>query len=487
MGLSTKLFRNTSYLTIGNQIGNLLQFLFFVYFARQFGDKIVGQYSFAFSFAFLFSVVADLGLSPYIIREVARDESGTRQIFAQCLSARLVAIAFSALLAVMTIFVFRDNLSGNTINTIMLLGLFHIFFSVADIFLAELKGHDRMGLVAILTILLRFVIVAGGIFLMKLQFEFLVVLTCFPAAGFIYLVTCIYSSSRYFSNCKPQFKALNLGSLFTTLLPFAFTVLFVEALYHQDILMLGFLQDDRAVGIFSPAYTIILAILGVLAFVHTALLPTFSRLYIESESTLIHISGQWLRYLVLVGLPAATGLFAISDRLVLLLFSDSFKYSGEVLKILSWAVALSFSATIYSVLLTAINRQTQKVIAVGACLALNVTLNILLIPTLSYKGAAIAKLMTEGLHLVLMAYLVSKYLTSLSLHKILLKPALSCLLMYSFVRLFDQWNLIFVVLICVLVYLLSLVVLRGYTKEEIELIKYLFFQKLLRTKGSLEA
>lgn len=482
MGLITKLFKNTGYLTIGNQIGNLLQLLFFLYFARRFGEKIVGQYSFAFSFTYIFLSFANLGLSAYMMREIARDRSGNRQIFAKCLSLRFFFIALSSLLAIVIVLVFFGNFSKETIKIIVLLGLFQIFFSIADIFLAEFKGHDQMGLVSILNIFFRFVIAGTGIILIFFGFDFLKVLICFPFGSFIYLVLCIYLSFYYFNNIQLQFKGLNLTGLFIEILPFMFTVIFVEALYHQDILILRFLQDNQAVGIYATAQKIILAFLGTLIFVHTALLPTFSRLYIESHTKLIDISKQSLRYLLLLGLPLATGIYAISDKLIIFLFSNSFSQSIDVLRILCWTIALGLIAATYSILLTAINRQTEKVIVVGICLAFNITFNFILIPKLSYNGAATAKLMTEALHLILMAYMVSKYLASISVYKILIKPALSCLLMYIFIQFFHQWHLIYLIIISPFVYFISLVMMRAYNKEEIEGIKRFCLKIFLNRK-----
>lgn len=471
MGLGIKLLKNTTYLTAGNQIGNLVQFLFFLFFAREFGEKVVGQYSFAFSFTYLFSVFADLGLSPYMMREVARDQSETRQIFASCLTARLFALGVSALLAVAIILIFPSQFPKETISIIVLLATFQIFVSIADVFLGEFKGHDRMGLVALLTIFLRFSISGVGILLIIFQYSLLTVLTCFPIGSFVYLLICIILSFYYFKDYSLKFQSLKLISLFVTIFPFTLTAIFVEALYHQDILMIGFLRGDRDLGIFSAAQRIVLPLLGALVFVHTALLPTFSRLYVESQAALIRVSQQWVRYLLLVGLPIATGLFAISDQLILIFFSNSFRHSADVLKILSWTIALGLVAATYSVLLTAINRQTQKVVAIGICLAFNIFLNLLLIPRLSYNGAAIAKLLTEGLHLGLMAYLVSKYFTSISIHRVLSKPAISCLAMYFVIQFLSQWHLVFVIPLSALVYLLSLGALRCYSKEELEFVK----------------
>lgn len=486
MGLVTRLFKNTGYLTIGNQIGNLLQFLFFLYFARRFGEKIVGQYSFAFSYTYLFLSLADLGLSAYMMREIARDSSGNRRIFVSCLSLRFFSIALSSLFAIIIALLFFKNYPNETIKIMAMLGLFQIFFSIADIFIAEFKGHDRMGLVSILNIFFRFLISATGIILIFFGFDFLKVLICFPFGAFIYLILCIYLSFHYFEDAQLVFKGLNLKDLFIEILPFMFTVIFVETFYHQDILILGFLQDNETVGIYAAPQKIILAFLGTLVFVHTALLPTFSRLYIESRSKLVDISKQSLRYLLLIGLPIATGLYAISDKLIVFLFSNSFSQSIDILKILSWTIALGLAAATYSVLLTAINRQTDKVIVIGICLAFNIAFNFVLIPKLSHNGAAISKLMTETLHLIMMAYMVSKYLSPIPICKVVVKPALSSLLMYVFIRFFQHWHLINLIIISPFVYFLSLVIMRAYNKEEIEGLKR-FYLKILSNRKPLKA
>jgi O-antigen/teichoic acid export membrane protein len=465
-----RLLKNTGYLMISNQAGNLLQFLFFLYVAREFGQGSVGQYSFAFSFTYIMSVLADLGLSAYMMREVARDRSGTRRIFARCLSLRLSALALFTGLAVLVVVVFFENFRGETVAIVVLLGLYQLFVSVADIFVAELKGHDRMGLVSLLTFFAKGIIAGGGIILLLLHFNFLTVLTCFPLGALIYMGFCLFLSSRLFKNIKPRFRELRLAGLAKEIMPFALAFVFIEALYHLDILMLRFFGTDQAVGVYSAANRIILAVLGVNVFVHTALIPTFSRLFIDSPPQLIDLSKRTLRYLVVTGLPLAVGTFAISDKIIPVLYSNGFGDSIGPLKVLSWTIAVGFAAAPFSVLLTAINRQKEKVLAIGFVLVLNGTLNAVLIPGMSSMGAAWAKIAAEIMHLILMAFLAAKYLTLLPLPKILFKPALSCAVMYIFIRVFPSWSLIAVIPTAAAVFAVSLAIVRGYSREEIELV-----------------
>jgi len=401
-----------------------------------------------------------------------------KQLFVKCLKLRFYSIAVSTFIGVALIFLFIEKFSQETILIILLLGSYHLFYSIADIFLAKFKGYDRMGLVALLSILLKFIILCPAILLILLKFDFMKVLICFPVGSFLFLIVCIYLSLDFFKGTKTEGQKLSIKEIFIEILPFTFALLFASALYHQDILILKFFHNDQIVGIFSAANVIVLAFIGILAFVHTAFLPTFSKLFLESRAKLIEVSRQSLRYLLLLSLPIATGLYAISSKLIVFLYSDTFIKSVDVLNILCWTIVFGFGAITFSALLIAINRQKEMVIVIGICLAFNLVANLLLVPDYSYNGAAIAKLMTEALHLILMSYLGFKYLASLFVREMVLKQILSCLLMLVVVKFLYEWNLLILILAGSIVYILSLAALKAYSKEEIELVKK-FCKKIL--------
>jgi O-antigen/teichoic acid export membrane protein len=471
MGLGSRLLKNIGYLTVGSQVGNLLQFLFFLFFARSFGQEVVGQYSFAFSFTFLFLIGADLGLGTYLIREVAREGGESRELFARCLSLRVMSVSLSLMSALAIVLLFPGSFGGRTREMILLIGLYQVFFSLADVFLAELKGHDRMGRVALLSLFARFMVVGVGLALMFFQFDANHVLACYPVGGFVYLVLTVMCSFRVFGTFRLTWSRLNLKQLFMANLPFTFTIVLVEFLYHQDILLLKWLEGDKAVGILSPANNIVMAFMGMGLFVHTALLPSFSILFVEAKSKLVEVAGQSVRYLVMIGLPVGVGLFGISDRLMPFLFSERFVASGEVMKILCWTLTLSFAGATYSVLLTAIDRQTEKVVATGVCVGVNLMANVFLIPKLGYEGTAAARVITEGLHLGLMVFLVSRYLGKIPFASAGLKALVGCCGMYVFVECFSDLNLALVIVLGGLIYLGVLGLIGGFTREELQVAK----------------
>ena len=469
--IRARLFKNTSYLTVGNQVGNVGQFLFFLYFARGFGEAVVGRYSFGFSFTYVLSVLADLGMSAYLIREVARDGAGGRDLIWRGVVLRLLSLLFLSVFGVLTATVFFKGLPVDTILVLALLGMYQLFLSIADVFLAEFKGHDRMALVAVLNCIVKIFIAGAGIVMVLEGLSYLTVMACFPVGAFVYLLVCVHISHRSFGGFKLHLGQLELGRLFNKLMPFALTVIFVESLYHIDILLLRFFTDDQTVGLYSVSQKLVMVFVGILAFVYTALLPAFSVLYGESEIRLREVSRQCLRYLILIGLPIAAGLSAISERAIVLFFSEKFAASIQGAEILSWTVALCFAAAPYHVLLIAINRQAAKSAAIGICVAANLGLNLFLIPKFGYLGAAWAKLATEALILAVLSYLGSRYFKNISLLRILPKPALSCLVMYITIKALGNMSLLGIVVVAPLVYFGVLTILGSYEKEEIDWVK----------------
>jgi len=468
MSIARRLLKNTGYLAIGSQAGNLLQFLFFLYFAKVFGETAVGQYSFGFSFTYAFAIFADLGVSVYLIREIARDRSGGRQLFFDGLMLRVFSVSVVFFIALVTVRLFSGDFTKEMLWIIGFLGFYQIFFSLADVFIGEFKGHEEMRLVALIGLLSKSVTVIGGFLLISAGLPYNLVLAVFPVGGLVYLITCIVVSRRRFGPVSAKFNRLSYYKrLFLNVLPFGITIILVEGLFCQDILILRFLRGDASVGIYSVAVKIASMLLGFSIFFQTAMLPVLSRMFVESRSKLIEISEQALKYLLIVSLPLSVGLVTLSDRIITLLYQDRFGGSILVLRIVGWVVTIGLAHSILSVILTAINRQKEKAICTGVNLAISVALNLIFVYRLGYLGSAIVRVITEAVAAVLFFYLVSKYLTVLPVFKLALKPGLACIIMAAFIHYAHSWNLFLLIPLSGIVYLFSLFLLGTFTREEI--------------------
>lgn len=475
MSIGARILKNTTFLALGDKIGYLMQFVFFLYFAQKFGVIPVGEYSFAFFFTYAFAMLADSGVSVYLVREVARNVSGDRQLFFNCLAIRVTSLIIVFFLASIVLVLFFSDISSQKLRLIQYWGLYWIFFQLADVFLAELNGHEKMGRVALLGIWQKLLSTIAGLFLIYIGLSYDTVLIVFPISSFIYLCSCIMVSRYTLGPINGKFKKLSYyRNFFVELTPFFFSVVLVEILNCQDILILGSIQNDQAVGIYSSAIKIVTFILGISAFTQIAIFPVLSRLFTESKEKLISISEQILRYLILLSLPLSFGMVLTADKIINLLYSESFQEAGVVLKIAGWAIVAGFVQIIFSALLTAINRQKEKVIFIGITFLLTTLLNMILISYFSYVGAAAVKIITVLMSFVFFAYLVKRYMVMLSIIKFSLKPILACLIMTIFIHFFYHLNLPILISASGLVYFASLVVLRTFTVEDISFIMNMF-------------
>ena len=467
-----RILRNATFLTVGDKINNLLLFFFFLYFARKFGVIPTGEYSFGYSFAYAFIVFADLGISTYLVREVARKNSVDRQLFLDCLILKSIAILFVTSIAVAITAVFFSEFSKLKLIVLLYWGIYWLFFSLADVFIAELNGHEKMGRVSLLGIWHKLICFVGGSLLIFLGFNYDIVLIVLPISSILYFISCVLVSMSSLGWTKTRVKPFkDYISLLRELMPFCIAFILLEILWNQDILILGVARGDRAVGIYSSALKIITFILNISNFLYISILPVLSGLYIESKEKLINICQTIIKYTVLIFLPISFGIFLTADRIIEILYPENFYSSGIVLKITAWIIITGFAQTLFSAILTCIDRQKEKVVLIGVNFAVSVPLTFFLIYFLNYTGAAIAKLISTVLGLLFFAFLVYRYLDFSPLLKLSLKPLVACLVMTICGYYYRDMGLNYFIMFSVIIYMVSLLVLGTFTKQEIIFIK----------------
>ena len=177
-----------------------------------------------------------------------------------------------------------------------------------------------------------------------------------------------------------------------------------------------------------------------------------------------------MRYLFSIGLPIATGVTLLADKIISLFYGDQFTSSVIALQILAWDALLFFLYDPLATTLASMNKQNILAITCGVCALVNVVLNLILIPNFSYIGAGIATIVTETVLLVLYFYFVSKYLYWLPLHKIILKPMVACALMAIFIYFLSNINLAVIIVSSAILYFIVLYILRWFSPEDFSLI-----------------
>src|SRR5262249_7222882 len=116
----------------------------------------------------------------------------------------------------------------------------------------------------------------------------------------------------------------------------------------------------------------------------------------SSPQMLFDALEQSIKFLYVLGMPLAVLMLVMSESLVRLFFGAAFHEAAGALRLIAPGVVFIFPTSGYSYAFTALGRQRLYMGCVAASLVVNAGLDLLLIPSYSYRGAAVASMAAEG-------------------------------------------------------------------------------------------
>ncbi len=184
--------------------------------------------------------------------------------------------------------------------------------------------------------------------------------------------------------------------LFKKSFPYALVILLMTAYTRLDAVLLERLEGTRHADVYAGAYRLLDACNMFGYLFASLLLPMFARMLKRGDAVrpLVSLSFKliWAGSITL----AAAIFFARQDLVELMMPERASAYRWDTLGILIWAFVPVCSTYIFSTLLTADERLMEMNRFFVAGLALDVILNLLLIPEWKAQGSAIATLSTQA-------------------------------------------------------------------------------------------
>jgi O-antigen/teichoic acid export membrane protein len=175
-----------------------------------------------------------------------------------------------------------------------------------------------------------------------------------------------------------------------------------------DVLIIAFLLDDYAVGLYAPAEGIINALYIVPLAIHFVMVPVLSNLFQRDINQAWLTTRRFFYVLVLVGLGLFLVVFFGAEFIVLLL-GPSYAGSLEILKILSIILFIHSISFGTAAILVATKQQSQRTIVQAVAVFINITLNIYVIGKWGITGIAFVYVLTEIVLLAGYSFLVARY------------------------------------------------------------------------------
>lgn len=177
-----------------------------------------------------------------------------------------------------------------------------------------------------------------------------------------------------------------------------FALNMVTSIYaNLDPVMLGYLSDTAAVGFYSGALKLTKVAMGIVASMNTVMLPRFSFLFSQGElAKFFALGNKALKFIYAFAFPISIGLIVLAKPLILLFCGNTFAPSILTLQILApTIIIINISVLLGLELLYPQNKENIVIVCTIIGAALNIVLNILLIPKYAQVGAAIASVIAE--------------------------------------------------------------------------------------------
>jgi O-antigen/teichoic acid export membrane protein len=471
MNTVQRIAKNTAALFAAKFVGAILSLVLSIYIARKLGDVTFGKYSFALGFTAIFAVLSDLGYNTLLIREVARDKSQASKYLNNVLCLR--ALLSLVILAFIVITINLMGYPADTKNVVYLFGIYTLITSFSAIFKVTFRAFEKMEYEAGITIFTNIIRVSLGLLVLFLGYGLKEVALLFLFSGILDFLLSFLVCERKFVKPKIELDFDFWMSTIKVALPLSMLSIFGLIYVRIDTVMLSMMKGDAVVGWYNAAYGLVLAFKPIPQLFMNALFPLMSSYFVSSKDSLKVVYEKLFKYLFILGLPLAVGITLLADRFILLFYGEQFYHSIIALQILAWDALLIFLYMGSAFILVSIDKQNQMAVIAGCTALINVILNLFLIPSFSYVGAAIATIAAEGFLLLSYMYLDSRYSYKIPLHKIIVKPVGACAVMGFFLYQFNEINLALQIIIAVILYFGSLYLLRGFSDMDISLFKKL--------------
>lgn len=387
-----RLTRNTAYLTAAFVVQKVVSSLYFLLYANLVGPSVAGAYLFAFSFASLFSILADVGLSPLIIRDVARQPSQAAGLFRSAVRLKLwTTLGAGAVIAVIAP---RFIEPGLRLQLLVFTTAFILLESFSLTAYGVLRGLQRLRFEAVGSTIAQLVPLAlggGGLLLTRQPIWLGIGLVAGSLINLLYAMVQL----RRALGPSPRPAEPGLAWAGRTIAPFFLSGVLARLYAYLDVVLVGVLASDRVVGLYATAYRLTYSLQFLPQAFNTSLYPALSQAFQEARLTLTTLVERSLRLLMTLSLPLAV-LLALHARPILSAFFPDFTDASLAVQLSVASLPFLFVNFLLSSLLNATNQQTRLTWILAAVVAVNVLLNLWLIPRLAQVGASLAALVATA-------------------------------------------------------------------------------------------
>lgn len=447
-----KILWNTISQIIGKAIIAIIGVVIIKLITGYLGTTGYGEYTTAFDYLALFTIISDLGLYTIGIREMAKDNDKVSIIMGNILTVRTAFSIFVICVAGFVAYFIPQYQNSHIPLAIWLAGAAAFFNLLTSIISAVLQVYLKMEYNSLASVIGKVINLAYIVFVVyflhpantDIGFYHLVV-AGIVGNGAMLLVTWFYA--KKFSPIKFRFDKAFVKDVVIKALPYGVALILNTIYFRIGSFSLSLLRTKAEVGVYGVPMRMLEAVGVIPLYFMNAVLPVLTRSIARKDGSHQKIIQLAFDFLVMGSMPIVAGTFALSYPIIYLISSPEFLSnpatgfygSDAVLPILIFALAFSFINSLFGFILVADNRQMKILTrnAIGACLT--VILDFTLIPIFGVRAAAFDNVITEC-YVALASYFIAKHYLKFTIKlNNTFKSAFSAVVMAAVIRFLEPF------------------------------------------------
>lgn len=379
----------------------LFPLITYPYASRVLGAAGIGQYNFSYSVIGYFQLFASLGISTYAIAEgvkIRDDREKINQFATEILFINIVSTVLSYLGLIICIYCLKGLTNYRQILLVFSLSISFAIFGIEWIYgIYEEYQYITFRAIAfqIISLIALFMFVKNENDVLKY------VLISVISTGGSAILNLVHSRKYVSFKFSPKIFLHLKSYLKPVLVIFGMSVSSIIYV-NSDIIMLGLIQNDIEVGLYSTAVKISHLCCTLISSLSAVLLPRLS-FYIGLGDTyrFENLVKKTINFMLFLIFPGAIGLFLFSRETVLLVSGTEYLGAVTATKIMAFNLLLSpINGFISYQLFMPCRKEKIAFYATLIGALVNICLNLILIPKYSLNGAAIATITAELMVLI---------------------------------------------------------------------------------------
>lgn len=375
--------------------------------ARYLGTKLYGQWNYLIAFTSLFSVISSLGLDGVIVRDLVKSPDKANEIIGSAFIIKLFGGITAFVLPIIFIFFLKNN-DKHYVLLVTVLSSAFIFQSLNVIslyFQSTIRSKYVVmcqGISFICSSILKVILVFNNANLL----EFILVSVFEVCMSSVLLATIYNLRINKLIHWRPNVRIIK--EMLKISWPLIFASLANMIYMRIDQVMIGQMKSENEVGLYSAAVRLCESWYFIIGIIEISFFPTIIKAKEISEQKYYHNIKMLICACLVLSLIFILFINVFSTNIISIVFGSNYADAAMVLRILSWTgIIISFGG-IWGQWIILENMQRWSMYTVVLSMAINVLLNLFLIPKFGANGAAFATSISNILALILLGTVNTK-------------------------------------------------------------------------------